>query len=103
MPLRPENLTALTFGVHLFLGTGSRAISSLEVPAGEVKNDRELAFDIPPQVAKMLVEYRDRIAPKVIGHRPERVFVNADGTPKSQSREALRARHWTHRSSHRKR
>ena len=44
-----------------------------------------MAFDIPPQVAKMLIEYRDRIAPKVIGHRPERVFVNADGTPKSQA------------------
>src|SRR5262249_61641448 len=37
------------------------------------------------QVAKMLVEYRDRIAPKVIGHRPERVFMNANGSPKSQA------------------
>jgi integrase len=85
MPLRAENLTALTFGIHLFMGEGGRATSTLEVPAGEVKNERELAFDIPPEVAKMLTEYRDRIAPKVIGHRPERVFVNADGTPKSQS------------------
>jgi integrase len=33
----------------------------------------------------MLIEYRDRIVPKVIRRRPERVFVNADGTPKSQS------------------
>jgi integrase len=85
MPLRPGNLTALSFGVHLFMGEGPRATSTLEVPAGEVKNDMELAFDIPPQIAKMLVEYRDRIAPKVIGRRPERVFVNVDGTPKSQS------------------
>jgi integrase len=85
MPLRAENLTALAFGVHLFMGEGARATSSLEVPAGEMKNDTELAFDIPPQVAKMLIEYRDRIAPKVIGHRPERVFVNADGSPKSQA------------------
>jgi integrase len=57
----------------------------LELSSGEVKNDTELAFDIPPHVAKMLLEYRDRIAPKVIGHRSERLFVNADGTPKSQS------------------
>jgi integrase len=85
MPLRPENLTDLTFGIHLFMGEGSRAISSLEMPAGEVKNDRELAFDIPPQVARMLIDYRDRIAPKVIGHRPERVFVKPDGTPKAQA------------------
>ena len=49
----------------------------------------QLAFDIPPQIAKMLIEYRDRIAPKVIGRRPERLFVNADGTPKSQAMVAL--------------
>jgi integrase len=86
MPLRPENLHDLSFGVHLFMGEGAHATSTLEMPAGEVKNKQtELAFDIPPHVAKMLIEYRDRIAPKVIGHRPERVFVKADGTAKSQS------------------
>jgi hypothetical protein len=36
-----------------------------------VKNEETaLAFDIPPQIAKMLIEYRDRIAPKVIGRTP---------------------------------
>jgi integrase len=85
MPLRAANLTALTIGIHLFMGDGGRATSTLEVPPGEMKNKRELAFDIPPHIAKMLIEYRDRIAPKVLGHRPERIFVNADGTPKSQA------------------
>jgi hypothetical protein len=34
----------------------------------------------------MLVEYRDRIAPAHIGHRPVRLFVQShDGTPKAQS------------------
>ena len=32
----------------------------------------------------MLIEYRNRIAPKIIGHRPGRLFVNVDGTPKTQ-------------------
>jgi len=32
----------------------------------------------------MMIEYRDYIAPKVIGHRPKRMFVNVDGTPKGQ-------------------
>jgi hypothetical protein len=63
----------------------ARAISSLELSAAEVKNGTESAFDIPPKVAKMLIEYRDRIAPKVIGRRPERLFVNVDGSPKSQA------------------
>ncbi len=61
-----------------------RATSTLELSAGEVKNGTELAFDIPRHVAKMLIEYRDRIAPKIIGYRPQRLFVNADGSAKSQ-------------------
>ena len=90
IPLRPHNLHALTFDEHVFLRDHSRATSSLEIPADEVKNkETALAFDIPPQIAKMLIEYRDRIAPKVIGRRPERLFVNADGTPKSQAMVAL--------------
>ena len=85
MPLRPQNLATLEFDTHLFMREGARAISTLEVPAHEVKNGMELAFDIPPRVAKMLIEYRDRFAPKIIGHRPTRLFVNVDGTPKNQA------------------
>jgi integrase len=83
MPLRLQNLAALMFDVHLFVQAGAHAISSLEIPAAEVKNKSELAFDIPRHIVKMLIEYRDRIAPKIIGHRPDRLFVNADGSPKS--------------------
>lgn len=85
IPLRPQNLAALAFDIHLFLRAETRATSTLELPAGEVKNKEPLAFDIPPDVAKMLIEYRERIAPKVIGHRPDRLFVNVDGTSKSQA------------------
>jgi integrase len=84
IPVRLQNLATLTFDVHLFMSKARGATSSLELPAGEVKNRRELAFDIPSDVAKMLIEYRNRIAPKVIGRRPDRLFVNVDGTPKTQ-------------------
>jgi integrase len=84
MPIRLQNLATLTFDVDLFLREGARATSSLELSAGKVKNRTELAFDIPPEVAAMLIEYRDRLAPKVIGHRPGRLFIKADGTPKNQ-------------------
>ena len=84
MPIRLQNLATLTFDVDLFLREGPRATSSLELSASKVKNQMELAFDIPPEVAKMLIEYRNRIAPKVIGHRPDRLFVRADGAPKNQ-------------------
>jgi integrase len=84
MPLRPQNLAAVAFGEHLFLHEARGATSSLELAAGEVKNRRELAFDIPPHLAKMLIEYRNRIAPKVIGRRPDKLFVKADGSAKNQ-------------------
>ena len=44
-----------------------------------------LAFDIPPRLVKMLIEYRDEIAPKIIGRKPDCLFVNVDGTRKHQS------------------
>ena len=84
MPVRPQNLSALKFDEHIFLHEGPGAISSLELPAHEVKNRIALAFDIPPHLAKMLIEYRNRLAPKVIGRRPDRLFVKADGTAKNQ-------------------
>ena len=48
MPIRLQNLAALAFERHLFLREAPGAISSLELSAGEVKNRREMAFDIPP-------------------------------------------------------
>jgi integrase len=83
--LRLQNLAALEFDTHLFVREGAHATSTLEIPAHEVKNRKELAYDIPPWVAKMLFEYRDRFAPKIIGHRPKRLFVNVDGSPKNQA------------------
>ena len=83
LPVRVQNLSDLTFDTHLFLNAGAGATSTLELSNGEVKNKRELAFDVPPRLTKMLLEYRDRIAPKILGHRPKRLFVNRDGRPKS--------------------
>jgi integrase len=83
MPVRLANLASLEFDSHLFVRAGAGAISTLELSNDEVKNKIEVTFDIPAQVAKLLLEYRDRLAPKVIGHRPTRLFVNVDGAPKS--------------------
>ncbi len=83
LPIRLQNLISLTFDVHLFLEKGRCSISTLEIPASEVKNKRPIEFDVPPHIARMLIEYRDQIAPKIIGHKPDRVFVNPDGTPKT--------------------
>ncbi|MGO9062108.1 MAG: tyrosine-type recombinase/integrase [Candidatus Binataceae bacterium] len=85
MPIRSQNLAALAFDAHLFLKDAPGAVSSLELPASEVKNKIPIAFDIPPRLAKMLIEYRNDIAPKIIGRRPDSQFVNADGARKHQA------------------
>lgn len=81
-PIRLQNLTALLFGVHLFVRQGPGVISTLEIPAEEVKNRRALAFDLPPPLARMLLEYVNDVAPRILGRRPERLFFNIDGTAK---------------------
>jgi integrase len=83
LPMRLQNLISLTFETHLFLKDGLGTISTLEIPASEVKNKRPIEFDVPPHIARMLMEYRDQIAPKILGYKPARVFVNPDGTPKT--------------------
>jgi integrase len=83
MGLRLQNLSTLTFDTHLFLRRGRDAISTLELPHNEVKNSTPMAFDIPAHVVKMLFDYRDHVAPQIVGHRPKKLFQNTDGTPKS--------------------
>ena len=100
MPVRSQNLATLAFDVHLFLKEGLGAVSSLELPANEVKNKMPMAFDIPPRLAKMLIEYRNDIAPKIIGKKPDYLFVNVDGSRKDQSTLAhLISRHLKKRES----
>jgi integrase len=82
MPIRVQNLARLEFDKHLFLRNGPGAVSTLDIPAGEVKNRRPIEFDIPPHIARMLTEYRDHIVPRVMGRKPDRLFVNPDGTAK---------------------
>lgn len=82
-PIRIQNLASLCFGVHLFVRQGRGAVSTLEIPAEEVKNRRALAFDLPPSLARMLLEYVRHVAPRILGHRPDRLFVNITGTAKN--------------------
>ncbi len=88
-PIRLQNLASLRFGVHLFIRQRPSAISTLEIPASEVKNRRELAFDLPPPLAKMLLEYVNDVAPRIIRRRTDRLFVNMDGSAKHAQSVAL--------------
>jgi integrase len=82
MPIRLQNLTDLAYDKHLFLRSEPGAKSTLEIPAEEVKNGLEIGFDIPPFVSKMLIEFREVLAPRILGYSPSHVFVKRDGTVK---------------------
>jgi integrase len=79
IPLRLRNLTELSFETHIHLRTNPGATSTLELSEEEVKGEHALAFDLPSHLAAMLIDYRDRFAPSIIGRRPAHVFVNVDG------------------------
>lgn len=81
IPLRLGNLSALTFDEHVFLRP--KGVSTISIPPHENKSGTALAFDIPDNIVAMLVEYRDLIAPKIIGHRPRYLFCRDDGRPKN--------------------
>jgi integrase len=81
-PLRLQNLATLRFGVHLYVRPQRGAISTIEVPAEEVKNHRPLAFDLPLPLARMLLEYHNEVVPRILGRRTDRLFVNVSGSAK---------------------
>lgn len=81
IPLRLGNLSALTFDEHVFLRPNG--VSTITVPAHENKSGTALAFDIPPNLVDMLMEYRNVIVPKIIGCRPRYLFCRDDGERKN--------------------
>ncbi|MER9836164.1 site-specific integrase [Mesorhizobium sp. M0145] len=80
VPVRLKNLTALAFDQHLFLR--DEGTSTLMLSADETKTGESLEFDLPPQLAARMIEYRDVIAPTVLGHKPKHLFENGDGSVK---------------------
>lgn len=80
VPVRLKNLTALAFDQHLFLR--DEGTSTLMLSADETKTGESLEFDLPPQLAARMIEYRDVIAPAVLGHKPKHLFANGDGSVK---------------------
>lgn len=80
MPIRRGNLVALEFDEHILLREGMP--STLFIRAADTKAFNDVEFDIPEQLVSWLIDYRDRIAPRLIGHRPKYLFSNVDGSLK---------------------
>jgi integrase len=98
IPIRLHNLAALEFDRHLHLPVAEGAVATLTLPAHEVKNRRDYAAPIPSHVAAMLTAYRRKIAPKILGHQPDHLFVNRDGRRKTTA--AVRSQIQTYMDRH---
>jgi hypothetical protein len=95
----PERASAdaKSFG-FAFRGTSSLAPQGRGKPAlvlfgsDETKNRMRLEFEISAQLAERLRVYRDEVAPKVTGRRPDAVFVTWSRTAHLGPRPSLRGR-----------
>jgi integrase len=81
LPVRLGNLASLTFDQHLFLNEDGA--STLTLSAEETKTGAAVEYDIPPPLVARLIEYREVIAPAVIGSRPKHLFCEVNGAVKS--------------------
>lgn len=80
IPLRLNNLTNLKFDEHIILN--ANGVSSIFLTAQEMKGKRALEFDIPQDLAAMMIWYRNEICPKIMGKRPSYLFGNPDDSVK---------------------
>jgi integrase len=80
-----ENLAALNFERNLHWPQGPGKPALIVFGVDETKNDIQLEYEIPAKLAERLQHYRDEIAPKITGSRPDAVFVSWTGKPRTQS------------------
>lgn len=79
VPLRLKNLAALSFTDNLSWPRGPKGPALLFVPGADMKNAEDYTAELPATLAQRLLIYRTRIAPEVLGHMPDHLFVTQDG------------------------
>jgi integrase len=84
-PLRPHNLSALAYDRHLHWTQGQGKPVLLVLGADETKNREKLDFELAAALGDRLWKFRNSIAPRVIGFKPDRIFVTSAGKPRGQS------------------
>jgi integrase len=88
-PLRAKNLAGLRLSRHLIrTRPGRGAIMHLVIPAGEVKNDNALEFELPPDVVRLLELYLKRFRPVLVTDGSSYVFPARQGGAKTPAQLA---------------
>lgn len=88
-PLRMRNLTALKFDEHIRWPQGQGKQAILLFKSEETKNNVPLEFELPAPLSERLHVYRNKIAPTVIGRRPDHIFLTWRGKPRTQAAIAV--------------
>ncbi len=88
-PLRMQNLSALEFDKQLQWPNGFDKPACVVIAAEESKNRLPLEFELPQTLSDRLATYRNEIAPRVTGVRPDHLFVAWNGKPRTQATVAL--------------
>ena len=85
IPLRPQNLSSLTWQHHFNEPDGPRGRLLLHIPAQETKSKlQDLVAKIPDDVAKRLRWYRRHILPRLNADPNGPLFVTKKGSAKTQ-------------------
>jgi integrase len=87
--LRMHNLSVLTYDRHLHWTQGQGKPVLLSLGADETKNREKIELELPAVLGDRLWKFRHSIAPRVIGSKPDRIFVTRAGTPRGQKTLAL--------------
>jgi integrase len=88
-PLRAKNLAGLRLDRHLVRSRpGRHAVIHLVIPAGEVKNDNALEFELPPDVVRLLELYVKKFRPLLVTDGSSYLFPARKGGAKTPAQLA---------------
>lgn len=88
-PLRAKNLAGLRLDRHIVRSRPERhAVVHLVIPAGEVKNDNALEFELPPDVVRLLELYLKKFRPLLVTDGSSHLFPARQGGAKTPAQLA---------------
>jgi integrase len=88
-PMRMKNLSALSFIEHIQWPQGQGKPAVILVKPEETKNKVPLEFELSLELSDRLLIYRNKIAPAIIGKRPDVLFVTWKGKQRTQAAIAV--------------
>ena len=82
-PMRAGTLSRLHLDRHIrFIGSGRKRITQITVPAEEVKNERDLHYELGPETTKLLDQYIRDARPVLVRQPTEYLFPAQNGDHK---------------------